>query len=187
MNYLNRLIYFNYSALALFTFSQLSSLSFDTTSTTDLISSILSFFLLIGLLVYAWLTYSGSKPKYTFLMLRKLLLGLVVVLSVENPTYMIGVAAVLSLMSGILVGAYGMEKWRVETRFNAAMEISQAILMIIFAVFAITGDGPSTTLRVYLSWAIVFLTLAICLAYLIFSIFSFVLWSCKKFNGIDYI
>lgn len=113
MNYLNRLLYFNYLPLAVFTFAQLSSLSFTMDSLTDVIGSILSFPVLLGLLAYPWLLYSGNKPKYTFLMLRKLVLGLIVVISVENPTYMIGVTAVVSIMTGILVGAYGMEKWQV--------------------------------------------------------------------------
>lgn len=52
---------------------------------------------------------------------------------------MIGVAAVTFIMTSILVGAYAFEKWKVQTKFNAGMEISQAFLMIIFAVFCIIG------------------------------------------------
>lgn len=187
MKFLNRLIYFNYLPLALFTFSQMACLKFDASSTADLAASIISFFLLAGLLLYPWITYSENKPKYTFLMLRKLVLALVNVLSVENPTYMIGVGAVMSIMSGILVGTYGMEKWRMETKLNAGLEIVQALLMIVFAIFAIVGEGSNTNFRVYLSWAIILVMIGICLTHLIFSIFCLVLWGCKQFNHTDYI
>jgi len=45
-------------------------------------------------------------------MLRKLILSVVIVFSIENPTYMIGVTAVVALISCILVGAYAVEKWK---------------------------------------------------------------------------
>lgn len=56
--------------------------------------------------------FANAKPKYTFLMLRKILLGLLLILSIENPIYMIGVTAVASIMTAILIAAYGMEKWK---------------------------------------------------------------------------
>lgn len=59
--------------------------------------------------------------------------------------------------------------------------------MILFAIFAIIGEGNYTNIRLILSWIIVFFILAISLAYLIFSVFCFVLWGCKKFKNIDYI
>lgn len=46
-------------------------------------------------------------------MIRKLVLSVGTVLSVENPTYIIGISVVISIMTGILVGAYGVEKWRI--------------------------------------------------------------------------
>lgn len=187
MGCLNRLVYFNYLPLAVFTFAQLSSLKFAADSLTDLIGSVLSFLILIGLLVYPWFLYSGNKPKYTFLMLKKLVLGLIVVLSAESPTYMIGVTAVVSIMTAILVGAYGMEKWRAETKFNSAMEIAQAAMMVFFAIFAMIGEGNNTSARVYLAWIIVFIIIGICLAYAVFSIFCLILWGCKKFRDTDYV
>lgn len=108
MGFINRLVYFNYLPLSVFTFGQLTVLKFDAKSLTDFLGSILSIFVVIGLIVFPWYIFSGDKPKYTFLMLRKLVLGLILVLSMENPTYMIGVTAVISIMTGILVGAYGM-------------------------------------------------------------------------------
>lgn len=74
----------------------------------------------------------------------------------------------MSIMSGILVGAYGMEKWKVETKFNAGMEIMQAILLIFFAIFAIVGSGAHTSFRLVLGWIILFVVLGICLSYLTF-------------------
>lgn len=59
--------------------------------------------------------------------------------------------------------------------------------MINFAIFAIIGEGNSTMFRIYLSWIIIFMIIAICFVYIVFSFFCFVLWSCKKFKGIDYI
>ena len=67
------------------------------------------------------------------------------------------------------------------------MEIAQAILMIFVAIFAIIGEGTYTTFRLVLSWIILFAILGICLSYLTFSIFCFVLWVCKKFRNTDYI
>lgn len=110
--YLNRFIYFNYLPLAVFTFGQLSNLYFGSESSIDLVASVLSFLVLIGLIICPIYAFVKSKPKFSFLMLRKLILALVIIFSVENPTYMIGVTAVVSIMSGILVGAYGVEKWK---------------------------------------------------------------------------
>lgn len=45
-------------------------------------------------------------------MLRKLILSVVIIFSIENPTYMIGVTAIVALISSILVGAYAVEKWK---------------------------------------------------------------------------
>lgn len=113
MSYLNRLVYFNYLPISIFTLTQLSSLHFSSDSLIDLIASILAIVIIVALVVYPLVIFTGNKPKYTFLMLRKLILAVALVLSIENPTYMIGVTAVMNIMSGILVGAYGMEKWQV--------------------------------------------------------------------------
>lgn len=67
------------------------------------------------------------------------------------------------------------------------MEIIQAFLMICFAAFCIIGEGSHTTIRLCISWIIVTFIIVISLAYLIFSILCFILWSCKTFKGIDYI
>jgi|JI10StandDraft_1071094.scaffolds.fasta_scaffold2446333_2 hypothetical protein len=67
------------------------------------------------------------------------------------------------------------------------MEIAQAILMIMFAIFAIIGDGGHTVVRLYVSWIIIFIIIAICLSYLIFSIICFIIWGCKKYRNVDYI
>lgn len=112
MNYINRLIYFNYLPLSVFTFSQFKCLYYGKDSTIDLVASILVFFVLFGLILYPAFVFQSDKPKYTFLMIRKFVLGVALILSTENPTYMIGVAAVINIMTGILVGAYGIEKWK---------------------------------------------------------------------------
>jgi hypothetical protein len=82
MGYLNRLVYFNYMPITLFTISQLFNLDFSNDSFTDFVSSILCFVMLIGLLVFAWRIFAGGKQKYAFLMIRKIVLSLAVVLSV---------------------------------------------------------------------------------------------------------
>lgn len=82
MSYLNRLIYFNYLPISIFTLTQLSSMHFSSDSLIDLIASILAIALLIGLLVYPLVIFTENKPKYTFLMLRKLILAVAIVLSV---------------------------------------------------------------------------------------------------------
>lgn len=82
MSFLNRLIYFNYLPISVFTFTQLSSIYFGSDSFVDLGASILAIFMLIGLLVFPLVIFTGNKPKYTFLMLRKLILAVVIMLSV---------------------------------------------------------------------------------------------------------
>lgn len=67
------------------------------------------------------------------------------------------------------------------------MEISQTLLMVLFAIFAMIGEGNNTMGRFYLSWVIVALVIAICLGYLIFSVFCLGLWAIKKWKGVDYI
>lgn len=82
MSYLNRLIYFNYLPISIFTLTQLSSMHFNSDSLIDLMASILSIVILIVLLVYPLVIFTGNKPKYTFLMLRKIILAVALVLSV---------------------------------------------------------------------------------------------------------
>lgn len=82
MSYLNRLIYFNYLPISIFTLTQLSSMHFNSDSLIDLIASILAIVVLIALLVYPLVIFTGNKPKYTFLMLRKIILAVALVLSV---------------------------------------------------------------------------------------------------------
>lgn len=82
MGFLNRLIYFNYLPLAVFTTGQLSVLNFSAQSTMDLVASILSIMLMVLLLSYPIFIFRGNKPKYSFLMLRKLILALALILSV---------------------------------------------------------------------------------------------------------
>lgn len=67
------------------------------------------------------------------------------------------------------------------------MEIMQAILMIFFAIFAIVGSGGYTYFRLILGWIILFGVLGICLSYITFEVFCFVLWICKKFYNTDYV
>lgn len=119
-------------------------------------------------------------------MIRKAVLSLALVLSVENPTYMIGVTAVVLLMTSLLVGAYKIEKWVPENRFIIGMQILEFLLMVMLAIFAMIGDGKSTNSRVKISWGIIFLCLLIWFLYVGFGIFELVLWSCKRFRGVDY-
>lgn len=187
MDWLNRLIYWNYLPLSVFTFAQLSSTYFEQGSPEDVAGSVLAILLTVGLVLYPIFVWKGNKEKYTFLMVRKLVLSLVLVFTTKDPTYMIGVTAVMALVSAILVGAYSVEKWKVETKFNSAMEVVQFFIFIMLAVFTIIGDGSSTMGRVVVSWIIVIVIICALFAYLLFSILIFVLWGCKTFRSVDYI
>ena len=84
MEYINRLVYFNYLPLCIFTLGQLTVLSFnvDSENKTDFLASVLSIILLLLLVIFPWYIFTENKPKYTFLMLKKLVLGLIIILSV---------------------------------------------------------------------------------------------------------
>ena len=66
------------------------------------------------------------------------------------------------------------------------MEISQFVLAVLLAIFAMIGPGRSTASRVKIGWVILFLILIICGAYILFALFELVLFSCKKIRGVDY-
>ena len=103
VQYLNRFVYFNYLPFILFTFAQYHVLTF--TYGPDTAASLLAILIIIPLLIYPFYIYQ-DKPKYAFLCLRKIVLALALVLSINYATYMIGVCAVISLTSSVLVVAY---------------------------------------------------------------------------------
>ncbi len=67
------------------------------------------------------------------------------------------------------------------------MEIGQAGIMIIFAIFGILGEGSHTLGRIGLAWAVVFGIGVVAIGYIGFSIFGALLWGIKRWIGIDYV
>lgn len=127
---------------------------------------------LLGLtLAFPIIMFKSEKPKYSFLMVRKIVLALALVLSVENPTYMIGVTAVISLTTALLVNAYSLEKWAPETKFIVSLELLQFLAIVMLAIFAMVGEGNHTSVRVKIGWGIIFLLALILILYFAFAIF----------------
>ena len=79
---------------------------------SDTFSSVLAILLFIPLILFP-IYMHNTKPKYTFLTVRKIVLSIALVLSINYATYMIGVCAVVSLTSAVLIMAYKLEKWKV--------------------------------------------------------------------------
>lgn len=63
----------------------------------------------------------------------------------------------------------------------------QLILMIGFAIFIMIGEGNYTNFKVYFSWILIFLSIAILLLYLIFSLLLLIFWIIEIICKIDYI
>jgi len=61
MDWLNRLVYFNYLPISVFTFGQLSTLYFSNDSPNDLASSALSLVVIIGLVLYPIYVFVSKK------------------------------------------------------------------------------------------------------------------------------
>lgn len=101
--YINRFIYFNYLPLSLFTFTQLSH--FDVEDPTNLFSSAVSI-LTLFLIVFYPFTVIKSKPKFTFLYVRKVVVAASLILSVNYPAYCIGVLSVCNITALLLIIAY---------------------------------------------------------------------------------
>ncbi len=60
-----------------------------------------------------------DKPRFTFLYVRKVVVALSLILSVNYPAYCIGVLSVCNITAILLIHAYKVEKWKVEMQFNA--------------------------------------------------------------------
>jgi hypothetical protein len=112
----NRLLYFNYSLVSLFALVQLAN--FSTSAPINALSSSLALITIL-LLIYYPLHFRTSKPKYTFLYIRKLLISGAVVLSIKDAIYAVGVISVCNLTAAILLLTYKLEKYKVETKFLA--------------------------------------------------------------------
>lgn len=88
-----------------------------------------------------------DKPRYTFLYIRKIVVALSLILSVNYPAYCIGVLSVTNITAILLIHSYKLEKWRLEMQFNALGEGLQLILMILYAVFIMIGEGNQTSFK----------------------------------------
>lgn len=66
----------------------------------------------VVLLVFYPLYIRENKPKYTFLMLRKLLISGAVVLSLRDAIYAIGIMSVCNFTAVVLLYTYKLEKYR---------------------------------------------------------------------------
>jgi hypothetical protein len=108
--------------------------------------------------------------------MRKLAVSFSLILSINYPAYCVGVISVCAVMTGVLILAYKLEKWKVEYKLYAAQEFLQFGLLVGFAVFIMLGEGYLTGFKVYFAWGMIFLAVIILLIYLIFSIFLVVLW-----------
>lgn len=128
-----------------------------------------------------------DKPRYTFLYIRKIVVALSLILSVNYPAYCIGVLSVTNITAILLINSYKMEKWRMETRFNAFGEGLQLVLMIGMAIFIMIGEGNQTNFKANFSYFLVIISVGILIYYILFSLFLFSLWMVKKFIGKDFI
>ncbi len=116
LKWLNRVLYFNYSIVSLFVLAQISD--FKLSPAINLISCVLSV-LVLPLLVFYPFTLKNTKPKYTFLYLRKLLIGGAVVLSTQDSIYAVGIISVCNVCTALLLLTYKQERYRIETRILA--------------------------------------------------------------------
>lgn len=129
-------------------------------------------------------TLVKTKPKFTFLYARKLVTCLSLILSVNYPAYVIGVLSVCAVTAAVLIYAYKLEKWKVETVVNVIGELMQLVMMVGFAIFVMIGEGYQTGFKQYFGYVLIFAILGILIFYLLFQMFLFVLWLikviCKK-------
>lgn len=103
LKWLNRVLYFNYSIIALFALAQISD--YQTSPSINLISCALAI-IIIPFLVFYPFTLRNFKPKYTFLYLRKLLIGGAVVLSTQDSIYAVGIISVCNVCTALLLITY---------------------------------------------------------------------------------
>ena len=102
--------------ICLFTFVQLSNI--DTNTTVNTMAFVLAV-LMMFLIVFYPFAFVKDKPKFTFLYARKMLTALSLMLSVNYPAYCIGVLSVCNITAFLLIPAYKLERWKVETRLHA--------------------------------------------------------------------
>ena len=100
MNFINRFIYFAFTTLSLYTFTQLWALNFS--YTMDMVASALAILLVLLMPIYT-IVLIKDHTKFSFLYARKILITLSIILSTENPIYVIGVISVCNLTAGILI------------------------------------------------------------------------------------
>lgn len=109
MRWFNRVIYFNYSIICLFTLTQLTSFSLE--DTINSIAGILAI-VVLPFLIYLPISLRSIEPKYTFLYLRKLLICGAVVLSLKDAIYAVGIISVCNITAFILILTYKLERYR---------------------------------------------------------------------------
>ena len=85
--------------------------NFDTSEGINTISCALALIVLISLVCYP-ITLRETKPKYTFLYARKLLISAAVVLSLKDAIYAVGIISVCNFTTAILIMTYKLEKYR---------------------------------------------------------------------------
>ncbi len=75
--------------------------------------------LMMFMIVFYPFAFVKDKPKFTFLYARKVVTALSLMLSVNYPAYCIGVLSVCNITALLLIPAYKLERWKVETRLHA--------------------------------------------------------------------
>lgn len=181
--YLNRLIYFNYTALILFSFAQLTA--FTTNSTINLASSLLAIAALLFLLIYA-VKAGLQEHKYWFLYGRKTLIAGAIVISMKNAIYGIGIISVCNFTAAILILTHKIEQYRVETWFHAACELIQLLILVVLSLLIMAGEGRFTTIKLGIAWLIVTAVIALLFVYLAHASLEAALYYCLHFKGVDY-
>jgi hypothetical protein len=178
----NRFVYFNYSIVALFSLVQLAN--FSTSSLLNALSSVMALVALLCLIFYPF-TLREDKPKYTFLYLRKLLIGGAVVLSLKDAIYAIGIISVCNLTTAILILTYKLEKYRSESRFLAGCELGQLVLQACLSFFIMIGEGNSTDAKTSICSFILIGTVILLFVYLAEAAMQLVCYSWLKCKGIE--
>lgn len=162
------MLYFNYSIISLFVLAQIAD--FKLTPSINLVSCVLAVIALPFLFFYPF-TLKNTKPKYTFLYLRKLLIGGAVVLSTQDSIYAVGIISVCNVCTALLLLTYKTERYRLETRFLATGELLQLFTLVCVSFFIMIGEGNQTSPKVLLAWIIVGSALATLAFYTLYTSF----------------
>lgn len=122
------------------------------------------------LLIYP-LSLKATKPKYTFLYLRKLLISGAVVLSTQDSIYAVGIISVCNVAAALLLLTHKLEKYRWETRFLASTELLQLFTLVCLSFFIMIGEGNQTTPKISLCWIIIISAILLLSLYLVHACF----------------